>query len=70
MATLKNGGKKYSATVSTFLQKTKQDTSTAPRMLTVSEKASLRQHARETSVMMRAMVKQRKAQLKQTQEAQ
>ncbi|MDO8862005.1 hypothetical protein Q6D67_09845 [Haliea sp. E1-2-M8] len=70
MATLKNGGKKYSATVSTLLQKAKQATSSAPRMLTASEKASLGQHARETSVMMRAMVKQGKAQSKQTQEVQ
>jgi hypothetical protein len=48
MQPLKTGGVRYSDTVSRFLQKVKHDTSSTPRMLTPSEQASLRLHARET----------------------
>ena len=48
MATLNQSGSPYSATVSTFLQNLKQDTSSKPRMLTESEQKSLLQQKQKS----------------------
>ena len=57
MKPLKTGGVRYSDTVSSFLQKVKHDTSSTPRMLTISEQESLRLHARETGAQARAIAR-------------
>ena len=53
----KTGGVRYSDTVSSFLQKVKHDTSSTPRMLTLSEQRSLRLHVKETGAQARAIAR-------------
>jgi len=61
MKTSKTDGVKYSDTVSSFLQKVKQEASSTPRMLTPSEQESLRLHAIETSAQARAIARKHSA---------
>lgn len=49
-----SGGATASVMASTFLQSLKQDTASAPRMLTPSEQASLRQYKSEIHMQVRA----------------
>ena len=59
MATLNQSGSPYSATVSTFLQNLKQDTSSKPRMLTESEQKSLLQQKTEIHEMVKQKLRAR-----------
>lgn len=53
--TSNSGGKTVSAMTSAFLQSLKQDTSSAPRMLTPSEQESLRQYKAEINSTVKAL---------------
>lgn len=56
-----SGGATASVMASIFLQSLKQDTSSAPRMLTPSERASLRQYKNEIHKQVRDAAKLKQA---------